>query len=151
MDIIEKRERCIHNNLRWTDADQKRYNKAILKAKREMFEDFYIPFPESIACSFNAEVAKGNKNAEIHLDNLCQSYIQYALENYGQVIYDHIKMVHNRETIYETEIMRIIRKSFRTSDLEDRKNACRIAIKEMLKANLIEFQGFNRGDAQYEL
>ena len=151
MDIIEKRERCIHNHLRWSALDEKRYNKAILKEKREMFADFHIPFPEDIATSFNAEVAKGNKKADVYLDNLCQSYIQFALDNYGKVIHELIKSVYDGETIYETDIMLILKREFHISSREDREKTCRLAIREMIKANLIECQGSHRGEKLYAI
>lgn len=151
MDIIEKRERCIHNNLRWSSIDEKRYNKAILNAKRDMFEDFRIPFPEDIATSFKAEVAKGNKNADIYLDNLCQSYIQFALDNYGKVIHELIKSVYDGETIYESEIMKILKREFRISNLRDRIITCNMAIDGMLDANLIVFQGAKKGDRLFAI
>lgn len=151
MNIIEKKARCTENHFRWTAADERKYNKAILNAKREMFEDFRIPFPEDIATSFKAEVAKGNKKADIYLDNLCQSYIQFALDNYGKVIHEFIKSVYDGETIYETDIMRILRKEFSPASWADHNEACRLAISEMIKANLIECQGSYRGDKLYAI
>lgn len=151
MDIIEKKAYCTENHLRWTASDEKRYNKAILNAKRDMFEDFRIPFPEDIATSFNAEVAKGNKNAEIHLDNLCQSYIQFALDNYGKVMHELIKSVYDGDTIYEMDIMIILKKEFHISSKADRKETCALAIKEMVKANLIECQGSYKGEKLYAI
>ena len=151
MDIIEKKAHCAENHLRWTASDERRYNKAILKAKREMFADLCIPFPEDIATSFNAEVSKGNKNAEVYLDNLCQSYIQFALDNYGKVIHEFIKSVYDGDTIYEIDIMRILKREFHPSSVEDRNETCRLAIREMVKANLIECQGSHRGDKLYAI
>lgn len=151
MDIIEKKAYCAENNLRWTASDEKRYNKAILNAKRDMFADFRIPFPEDIATSFSAEVAKGNKNAEVHLDNLCHSYIQFALDNYGKVMHELIKSVHRGETIYETEIMNIIRSEFHITAPKERQETFRLAMSEMVKANLIECQGSHRGEKLYAI
>ena len=151
MDIIEKKAHCAENHLRWSASDEKRYNKAILKEKREMFADFNIPFPEDIATSFKAEVAKGNKRADIYLDNLCQSYIQFALDNYGKVIHELIKSVYDGEVIYELDIMRILKSEFHISSREDREETCRIAIREMTKANLIECKGSHRGEKLYAI
>lgn len=151
MNIIEKKAHCAENHLRWTASDERKYNKAILNEKRDMFADFRIPFPEDIASGFNAEVVKGNKNAEVYLDNLCQSYIQFALDNYGKVMHELIKSVHGGETIYETEIMNILKKEFHISSIEDRRETCRLAIKEMVKANLIECQGSYKGDKLYAI
>lgn len=151
MDIIEKKVHCAENHLRWTASDERKYNKAILNAKREMFADFHIPFPEDIATSFNSEVAKGNKNADVYLDNLCQSYIQFALDNYGKVIHEFLKSVYDGNTIYETDIMRILKSEFNISSKADREATCRLAVREMVKANLIECQGSRKGEKLYAI
>lgn len=151
MNIIEKKAHCTENHLRWTAADERKYNRAILNAKRDMFVDFCVPFPEDIASSFNAEVAKGNKNAEVYLDNLCQSYIQFALDNYGKVIHEFLKSVYDGETIYETEILRLLKKEFHIASAKDREETCRLAVREMVKANLIECQGSYKGDKLYAI
>lgn len=151
MNIIEKKAHCAENHIKWTARDEKLYNRAILNAKRDMFEDFRIPFPEDIATNFNAEVAKGNKNAEIYLDNLCQSYIQFALDNYGKVMHELIKSVYDGDTIYEMDIIRILKKEFHISSKADREETCRLAIREMVKANLIECQGSHRGEKLYAI
>lgn len=151
MDIIEKKAHCAENHLRWSASDEKRYNKAILKEKREMFADFNIPFPEDIATSFKAEVAKGNKKADIYLDNLCQSYIQFALDNYGKVIHELIKSVYDGETIYESEIMKILKREFHISNLRDRIITCNMAIDGMLDANLIVYQESKKGDRLFAI
>ena len=120
----------------WTESLEKRYNKALLEEKYDLFKDMEIPFPSEIESKFSEYIAKGNKHPEVYLDNLCHSYIKYALEHYAEILYDKLIAAHAGETIYEREMQKILGK---------------YGAKELIKSGLVELQGSFRGSKLYAI
>lgn len=120
----------------WTPALEERYNAALLKEKQKLFDEFEIPFPSEIETKFYDAVAKGNRNLEVYLDNLCQSYIQHALDNYAQILYNKLIAEYDGETIYEREMRKILGK---------------YGTKELIRSGLVECCDCFKGNKLYAL
>ena len=136
MNILETKRKYLAQGKVWTTSMEKRYNAALLKEKQKVFAGFAIPFPAEIETKFNEYVAKGNANAEVYLDNLCQSEIQYALDHYAEVLYKKLIEEYHGETIYERELKKIVGK---------------YGIKELVNAGLIECCKAYRGNKLYAI
>lgn len=136
MNILLMKEEYKAKGKPWTEALEKRYLAALLQEKRNLFDDMEIPFPKSIETKFYEVVAKGNRNAEICLDQMCHKYIEYALDNYAKVLYDKLITEYDGETIYERELKKIVGK---------------YGINELVKAGFIELQGCFRGSKLYAI
>ena len=135
MNILEvKPEYVAQGN--WTEPLETRYNKALIKEKKQLFKEMEIPFPSEIETKFWDAVSKGNKNAEIYLENLCHSHIKYALDNYAKVLYDKLISEYDGETIYERELQNLVGK---------------YGIKELTRSGLIQCCGSYRGNKLYAL
>lgn len=136
MNILEAKSVYAEQGKPWTADHERRYNAALLQAKRELFADFEIPFPKEIAIKFEEYVASGKPNAETYLDNLCHSEIKYSLDHYAEVVYNKLIAEYHGETIYEREMKRILGK---------------YATKELIKSGLVECCGSYKGSKLYAL
>lgn len=136
MNILVMKEEYKAKGKPWTEALEKRYLAALLQEKQDLFHDMEIPFPKEIETKFYEAVAKGNRNAEICLDQLCYKHIQYALDHYAEVLHDKLIEEHPCETIYEREMKKILG---------------RYGTKELIKSGLIELQGSFRGEKLYAI
>lgn len=136
MNILEAKAVYESQGKSWTASMEKRYNKALLNAKRELFKEMEIPFPKEIEDKFYDAVAKGNRNVEVYLDNLCHTYIQYAFDHYAEVLYDKLIAEHDGETIYEKEMQKILGK---------------YGAKELIRSGLVKFQCAYRGSKRYAI
>lgn len=135
MNILEKKPEYVAQG-KWTDPLEKSYNKALIKEKKQLFKEMEIPFPSEIETKFWDAVSKGNKNAEVYLDNMCHTHIKYALDNYAEVLYQKLISEYHSETIYERELRKIVGK---------------YGIKELVKGGLIEFRGSFKGNKLYAI
>jgi len=136
MNILEAKSEYLSQGKPWTPSLEKRYNAALLKEKQKLFSEMEIPFPKEIETKFYEAIAKGNRNAEVYLNNLCHSHIQYALDHYAEVLYDKLIAEHGGDTIYEREMKKILG---------------RYGTKELIKSGLVECCGAFRGDKLYAI
>lgn len=136
MNILVMKEEYKAKGKPWTEALEKRWLAALLQEKRDLFDDMEIPFPKSIETKFYEAVAKGNRNAEICLDQMCHKYIEYALDNYAEVLYGKLITEYDGDTIYEKELKKLVGK---------------YGITELTKAGLIKLQGCFRGQKLYAI
>lgn len=74
--------------LRRVIKERETYCAELLKEKKSLFEDLYIPFPTEIKVKLYEAANQGNRNCALYLDNMCHSYIKYALENYPQIMFE---------------------------------------------------------------
>ena len=136
MNILEAKSAYAAEGKPWSTSLEKRYNAALLKEKRNLFADFELPFPEEVASKFNEYVAQGKGNAEVYLDNLCHSHLQYSLDHYAEVVYNKLIAEYDGETIYEREMRKLLGK---------------YATSELIKSGLIECCGSFKGNKLYAI
>lgn len=136
MNILEAKSEYAAQGKTWTASLERRYNRALLNAKKDLFEDMEIPFPKAIETKFYAAIEQGNRNVEVYLDNLCHSHIKYALDHYAEVLYDKLIEEYAGETIYERDMKKILGK---------------YGTKELIKSGLIESCGVYRGNKLYAI
>lgn len=111
---------------------------SLISEKKQLFKDFNIPWNKAIETDYKAyKKANGAEAAEIHLDNVCQSYITNALDRYPEIVYETVKANHpEADAIYEDVL---------------KKEIGRYAFSELVKANLIELCGAYRGRKLYAI
>lgn len=69
--------------------------QTLIEEKKSVFDDFRIPWDESIEKEFaNRMAANPKANPEITLDNICQSYLARALETPTETAYAWLKEKH---------------------------------------------------------
>ena len=110
----------------------------IIVEKMEVFKDFNIPWSNSLEIKYRAHKKEhGRLKAEIYLDNLCQSYIQYALDHYADVVLEAVRARHPKaETIYADII---------------KEEVGSYGLNELIKANKIEYCGSFKGRKLYAI
>ena len=106
--------------------------------KKRLFRDFGIPWPTQIEVEYKVKrKEKGKEAAETYLDNLCQDYIIYALDNYPKVLHEMVKANHPKaDTVYDYIIQREVGA---------------YGFNELIKANLIECCGTFNGSKLYAI
>ena len=121
---------------KWTARMEERYNAALLKEKQKLFSELEIPFPSEIEAKFSEYVSKGNKHPEVYLENLCHSYIKYALDHYAEILYQKLISNYDGDTIYESEMHKILGK---------------YGTHELIKSGLIESCGSYKGNRLFAI
>ena len=105
--------------------------------KKRLFRDFGIPWPTQIEVEYKVKrKEKGKEAAETYLDNLCQDYIIYALDNYPKVLYELVKANHPSDAVYDYGL---------------KKEIGDYGLNELIKANLIECCGTFNGSKLYAI
>lgn len=135
MNIIESKSEHISQG-KWTAKMEEQYNTALLKEKRKLFAEMQIPFPSEIEAKFADYISKGNKHADIYLENICHSYIQYAFDHYAEVLYQKLIADHGSETVNEREMRKILGK---------------YGAKELERSGLVKFMCLKNGYKVYAL
>ena len=105
---MNKRE-CLAQGLKWTPLREKKYNEYLLMEKRQVFKELRIPFPTEIEVKFYAAINNGS-NAEIYLDNICRSYINYAYENYAKILREYILAESESKLFTKNDIIKLVGK-----------------------------------------
>lgn len=106
----------------------------ILKEKMQIFSDLCIPWDNKIQREFDLEMSKrNNADPQVVADIICRDYIDRAMQNYTETIYEFLKgKCKSDGTLYEREIVSLIGKE---------------SLHDLLKANLItpiRFKGSTR-------
>ncbi len=123
MSLPMSKSECLKHGIKWTASKERQYNAALIKEKRKLFKELCIPFPAEIETKFYAAIDSGKKDVETYLDNLCQSKIIYAYDNYTKVIYEHLCANCKDEILSEKDIKIIVGK---------------YGLSELKKANLLD-------------
>ena len=92
----------------WTIIRDKEYYKELLKEKRKIIHDFYLPFPKKIEEMFWEAISKGNGNPEIYLENLCHAYIKRALDNTPKIMHEVLLSSTESNILTQKEIVDIL-------------------------------------------
>lgn len=82
---------------------------ALIAAKKEVFDDFCIPWDEEIERKFAATMAKyPNSNPEIVLDNIAHPYMEKAYANPYQTYAAWLKTKYNGAPVTKKRIVSIL-------------------------------------------